>query len=51
MDRDVNENLAPYWQSIIGKEQKEWYANECYQRKALGLQTIDDRALEHLRTA
>lgn len=30
MNVDVDENLDPYWCSIIGKEQKEWYTNEVY---------------------
>ena len=49
--RDVNEGLNYYWESITGPQQKLWYTSECYQRKALGIKTIDNTACEHLRTA
>lgn len=45
---DIDESLDCYWQAIIGKEQKEWYANEIYQREVLGIKTLDDNALREL---
>ena len=47
-DKDVDENLGSYWKTIVGKEQKEWYADEIYKRAVLGIKTLDDRALNHL---
>lgn len=51
LDKDVDENLASYWKTIVGKEQKEWYADEIYKRAVLGIKTLDNRALKHLGTA
>ena len=48
---DVDEGLDSYWEALVGKEQKEWYAAECYQRKNLGIKTVSDKGLERLRTA
>jgi len=47
---DVDENLGDYWEALVGKEQKEWYANECYQRQALGIKTVSEKGFEKLRT-
>lgn len=50
-DIDVDENLAPYWNSLPSSQQKVWYANEVYLRNSLGLKTIDDTNLELLRVS
>ena len=48
---DVTENLGPYWKNIRGKDQMAWYCSEVYQRERLNVKTIDDQALEKLRTS
>ena len=49
-ERVIDENLGMYWKNLNGIDQKIWYANEVYLRKKLGIKTLDDQALENLRT-
>lgn len=49
-DYNLDEDLAPYFNSLSGSEQKVMYANEVYYRNAHEIKTISDEALEKLRT-
>lgn len=49
---DVDEDLASYWESLKGLDQKIRYTNEAYMRQVLGLKTLTDSAFkEDLRTS
>lgn len=48
---DVDENIGTYWDSLSASAQKVWYASEVHTRAELGIKTIDDAALEKLRTS
>ena len=47
---DVEENIGAFWASLTGDDQKIWYANEAYGRSQYGISSVNDEALERLRT-
>lgn len=49
-ERVIDEDLGLFWKNLNGIDQKIWYANEVYLRNKLGIKTLDDQALENLRT-
>lgn len=49
-DVEVDEKLGSYYECVSVKDRKRWYVEELYNNKRLGVKTIDERALEMLRT-
>lgn len=47
---DVRENIGSFWESLTGDDQKIWYASEIYSKFRFGISTVEDDALEKLRT-
>ena len=48
---NIDEGLGELFDCMSGKEQKEMYATEVYNRKSLNLRSMSDESLERLRTA
>lgn len=49
-DAEVDENLGSYYECVSIRDRKRWYVEELYNNKRLGIKTIDENALERLRT-
>lgn len=47
---DVEEQIGSYWDSLTGDDQKIWYASEIYSKYRFGITSVNDDALELLRT-
>jgi hypothetical protein len=50
-EANIDEGLGNFFDNMPGKEQKEMYATEVYNRKTLNLRSMSDESLEKLRTA
>lgn len=50
-EANIDEGLGNFFDAMEGKEQKEMYATEVYNRKTLNLRCLSDESLERLRTA
>lgn len=48
---EVDEKLGNYFSCLTKFQRDSWYLDELQTRKKLGMSTIDDEALESLRTA
>ena len=46
----MEEEIGFYWDSLTGDDQKIWYASEVYSKHMYGIKSVDDDALEKLRT-
>ena len=44
------EEIGYYWDPLTGDDQKTWYAAEMYNRYMYGIRSVDDDALEELRS-
>ena len=51
LTKQEDEHLGSYWNCLKGKSQMRWLAKELYQRENMGLNQLDDYALEKLRTS
>ena len=50
LGEDVKEPIGCYWQSLTGVDQKIWYASEIYSKFRFGISSVEEDALEQLRT-
>lgn len=50
MGQDVREPIGSYWESLTGDDQKIWYASEIYSKFRFQISSVEDDALENLRT-
>ena len=50
LEKEFDEKLATYWESITGDEQMIWYASEIYSNFMFGITSVDKEAIEKLRT-
>lgn len=50
-DAALHGKTPSYFECLSGKAQKNWYTNEVYSRKVMGIKSLDDDQLEQLRTA
>ena len=44
--KDIDENLASYWESLTGDSQKIWYTSEVYSSKMYGISSVEPDSLE-----
>lgn len=50
-EANIDEGLGNFFEAMEGKEQKEMYATEVYNRKTLNLRCLSEESLERLRNA
>ena len=50
IDDNVKQRIGLFWDSMEGDEQKIWYASEIYSLFRFGINTVEEEALEQLRT-
>lgn len=50
IDDNVKQKIGLFWDSMEGSEQKIWYASEIYSYFRFGISSVDEQALDQLRS-